>query len=120
MKSKFEQFYCKKCKDELPFNHLALVSPMATWNSVNDSDWHLGCINCFTEQKQYKLNVDFYVVKERVFKGQEKEFVWKFKQEFQKEIVGSPYSKAWTKKDYLTYIDILKDEIKELKKKPSK
>ena len=116
MKSKFEQFYCKKCKDELPFNHLKLVSPMATWNSVNDTDWHLGCINCFTEQKQYKLNVDFYVVKERVFKGQEKEFVWKFKQ----EIVGSPYSKPWTKKDYETYIDILKDEIKELKKKPSK
>ena len=39
--------------------------------------------------------------------------------EFQKEIVGSPYSKPWTKKDYETYIDILKDEIKELKK-PSK
>jgi hypothetical protein len=42
-----------------------------------------------------------------------------FKKEFQKEIVGSPYSKPWTKKDYETYIDILKDEIKELKK-PSK
>jgi hypothetical protein len=42
------------------------------------------------------------------------------KNKFEKEIVGSPYSKPWTKKDYLMYIEILKKEIEELKKKPSK
>jgi len=42
------------------------------------------------------------------------------KSKFKKEIVGSPHSKPWTKKDYLTYIEILKKEIEEIKKKPAK
>ncbi len=60
MSNKFEQFHCKKCKSDLPFNHLVLVDP----NGIRDEDsqWVLGCINCFTTQKQYKLNEDFYVV----------------------------------------------------------
>jgi len=33
------------------------------------------------------------------------------------KIIGSPISVPWTKKDYITYIEILKKEIEELKTK---
>ena len=48
---------------------------------------------------------------------------WSKKKKFdntKKKIVGSPISKAWTKKDYITYIEILQKRIEELEKKPSK
>ena len=38
----------------------------------------------------------------------------------EKKIIGSPISIPWSKKDYEIYIEILKKEIEELKKKPSK
>ena len=37
----------------------------------------------------------------------------------EKKIVGSPIAVPWTKKDYITYIEILQKRIEELEKKPS-
>ena len=38
----------------------------------------------------------------------------------EKKIIGSPNPVPWTKKDYITYIEILQKRLDELKKKPSK
>lgn len=66
--SNSQTFHCVKCKTDLPINHLVLGDKKGLHNK--DGDYHLGCMNCFTEQKQFKFGRDFYVTygKENRFK----------------------------------------------------
>lgn len=76
-KTTIEHYHCEKCKMTHPTSNLILQDNSMEWIPTG-TEFMLSCGTCLAEQKSYKLNRDFHVVRERIFKGQEKECVWKF------------------------------------------